>query len=81
MGYHVGLSSIKHLQGKIITGNSTKMKTLAVTALKKHNFDYQIMTDGSILVNGTVMSEQYNEWNYKLYRWLQWELTLSVQVH
>jgi hypothetical protein len=28
------------------------MKTLAVTALKKHNFDYQIMTDGSILVNG-----------------------------
>mgnify|MGYP000686697994 FL=1 len=39
-------------QGKIITGNSTKMKTLAVTALKKHNFDYQIMTDGSILVNG-----------------------------
>ena len=39
-------------QGKIITGNSTKMKTLAVTALKKHNFDYQIMADGSILVNG-----------------------------
>ncbi len=38
--------------GKIITGNSTKMKTLAVSALKKHNFDYQIMADGSILVNG-----------------------------
>ena len=38
--------------GKIITGNSTKMKTLAITALKKHNFDYQIMADGSILVNG-----------------------------
>jgi len=38
--------------GKIITGNSTKMKTLAVTALKKHNFDYQIMADSSILVNG-----------------------------
>jgi hypothetical protein len=38
--------------GKIITGNSTKMKTLAVMALKKHNFDYQIMADGSILVNG-----------------------------
>ena len=38
--------------GKIITGNSTKMKTLAVTTLKKHNFDYQVMADGSILVNG-----------------------------
>jgi len=38
--------------GKIITGNSTKMKILAVSALKKHNFDYQIMADGSILVNG-----------------------------
>jgi hypothetical protein len=41
-------------QGKIITGNSTKMKTLAVSALKKHNFDYQIMGDGSILVSGTI---------------------------
>jgi len=38
--------------GKIITGNSTKMKILAVSALKKYNFDYQIMADGSILVNG-----------------------------
>ena len=43
---------VQAFAGKIITGNSTKMKTLAVTALKKHNFDYQIMTDGSILVNG-----------------------------
>ena len=41
-------------QGKIITGNSTKMKTLAVSALKKHKFDYQIMSDGSILVTGTI---------------------------
>jgi hypothetical protein len=39
-------------QGKIITGNSTKMKTLAVSVLKKHKFDYQHMADGSILVNG-----------------------------
>ena len=41
-------------QGKIITGNSTKMKTLAVSALKKHKFDYQIMGDDSILVTGTI---------------------------
>jgi hypothetical protein len=41
-------------QGKIITGNSTKMKTLAVNALKKHKFNYQIMGDGSILVSGTI---------------------------
>ena len=41
-------------QGKIITGNSTKMKTLAVSALKKHKFDYQVMGDGSILVSGTI---------------------------
>ena len=43
---------VQAFTGKIITGNSTKMKTLAVSALKKHNFDYQIMADGSILVNG-----------------------------
>ena len=41
-------------QGKIITGNSTKMKTLAVSALKKHKFDYQVIGDGSILVSGTI---------------------------
>jgi hypothetical protein len=41
-------------QGKIITGNSTKMKTLAVSVLKKHKFDYQIIGDGSILVTGTI---------------------------
>ena len=33
-------------QGKIITGNSTKMKTLAVGALKKHKCGKQIMGDG-----------------------------------
>jgi hypothetical protein len=38
--------------GKIIPGNSSKMKTLALSALKKHNFDYNLMGDGSILVNG-----------------------------
>ena len=43
---------VQAFTGKIITGNSTKMKTLAVSALKKHNFDYQMMADGSILVNG-----------------------------
>jgi len=41
-------------QGKIITGNSTKMKTLAISVLKKHKFDYQIMGDGSILISGTI---------------------------
>jgi len=41
-------------QGKIITGNSTKMKTLAISALKKHLFDYIILGDGSILVSGTI---------------------------
>ena len=41
-------------QGKIITGNSTKMKTLVVSALKKQYFDHQIMGDGSILVTGTI---------------------------
>lgn len=40
--------------GKIITGNSTKMKTLAVGALKKHKFNHQILGDGSILVSGTL---------------------------
>jgi hypothetical protein len=37
-----------------VLGNSTKMKTLAVGALKKHKFDHQIMGDGSILVSGTI---------------------------
>ena len=37
---------VQAFTGKIITGNSTKMKTLAVSALKKHNFDYKIMANG-----------------------------------
>jgi len=41
-------------QGKIITGNSVKMKTLAISVLKKHLFDYIILGDGSILVSGTI---------------------------
>ncbi len=41
-------------QGKIITGYSTKMKTVAVGALKNHKFDYQVIGDGSILVSGTI---------------------------
>ena len=41
-------------QGKIITGNSAKMKTLATSALKKHLFDYKILGDGSILISGTI---------------------------
>ena len=38
--------------GRIITGNSTKMRLLAESALRKHKFDYKYMADGSILVNG-----------------------------
>jgi len=40
--------------GKIIPGNSVKMRILAESALKKHNFDYKLMSDGSILVNGKI---------------------------
>ena len=40
--------------GKIIPGNSVKMRTLAESVLKKHNFDYKLMSDGSILVNGKI---------------------------
>jgi hypothetical protein len=36
--------------GKIITGNSTKMKTVAEGVLHKHKFDFKHMADGSILV-------------------------------
>ena len=38
--------------GKIITGNSTKMRLLAESALRKHKFDYKYMADGSIIVAG-----------------------------
>ena len=40
--------------GKIITGNSVKMKTLAEGALRKHGFEYKHMSDGSILVSGKI---------------------------
>jgi len=43
---------VEGFSGKIITGNSAKMKTLAEGALRKYNFDYRHMSDGSILVNG-----------------------------
>jgi hypothetical protein len=38
--------------GKIITGNSTKMRTLAESALKVYNFDYKILKDNTIIVAG-----------------------------
>ena len=37
--------------GKIITGNSVKMRTIAEGVLHKHKFNYQLLTDGTILVN------------------------------
>lgn len=36
--------------GKIITGNSSKMRVLVEGVLRKHKFDYQFMADGSIVV-------------------------------
>ena len=38
--------------GKIITGNSTKMRVLAETALRKHKFDYRLLNDNTIIVTG-----------------------------
>jgi hypothetical protein len=40
--------------GKIITGNSTKMRVLVEGALTKHNFKYTTMADNSILVTGNL---------------------------
>jgi hypothetical protein len=40
--------------GKIITGNSTKMKTIVEGVLRKHSFEYKHMSDGSILVSGKI---------------------------
>ena len=45
---------VEGFAGKIITGNSTKMKTLAEGALLKHGFEFKHMSDGSILVNGKI---------------------------
>ncbi len=38
--------------GKIITGNSTKMRILAEGALRKHNFDYRMLNNNTIIVVG-----------------------------
>ena len=43
---------VEGFAGKIITGNSSKMKVLAEGALRKHGFELKHMSDGSILVNG-----------------------------
>ena len=43
---------VKGFTGKIITGNSTKMKTLVTGVLSKNDFYYQIAPDNSILVDG-----------------------------
>jgi len=45
---------VRGFSGKIITGNSTKMRTLATSALQKNGFYYEIAPDGSILVNGKI---------------------------
>lgn len=37
--------------GKIITGNSVKMRIIAEGVLHKHKFSYRLLTDGTILVN------------------------------
>ena len=31
--------------GRIITGNSTKMRVLAESALRKHNFDFKLLNN------------------------------------
>ena len=38
--------------GKIITGNSTKMRVLAEGALRKHKFDYKFLDNSTIIVAG-----------------------------
>jgi hypothetical protein len=38
--------------GRIITGNSSKMRILAEGALRKHKFNYQTLNDSTIIVNG-----------------------------
>jgi len=38
--------------GRIITGNSSKMRILAEGVLVKHKFDYNYLSDGSIVVGG-----------------------------
>jgi hypothetical protein len=38
--------------GKIITGNSTKMRVLAESALRKHNFNFRLLNNNTIIVIG-----------------------------
>jgi len=45
---------VRGFTGKIITGNSIKMRTLAIGALHQNGFYYEIAPDGSILVNGKI---------------------------
>ena len=40
--------------GKIITGNSTKMRILAESALRKHKFYYRLLNDNVIIVVGKI---------------------------
>lgn len=46
------LNATSAFTGKIITGNSTKMRILAEGVLHKHKFDYNYLSDGSIIVSG-----------------------------
>lgn len=45
-------SRVPAFTGRIITGNSSKMRILAEGALIKHKFDYNYLSDGSIVVAG-----------------------------
>ena len=38
--------------GKIITGNSTKMRVLVESTLRKHKFDYKFLDNSTIIVTG-----------------------------
>ena len=38
--------------GKIITGNSTKMRVLVESTLRKHKFDYKFLDNSTIVVTG-----------------------------
>ena len=48
----LGSSRVPAFTGRIITGNSSKMRILAEGALIKHKFDYNYLSDGSIVVAG-----------------------------
>lgn len=40
--------------GKIVTGNSVKMRVLAEGALQKHGFDFRNLNDNTIIVIGKI---------------------------